>query len=221
VSQVEATRLATPELAVGDRPGPRFVVTVGTDHHPFDRLIGWVNDWLTAHPAQAADFFVQSGAATVEPAAASVKFLDTAALSRALDEADVMICHGGPGAISDAWRRGQVPIAVPRLRKLGEVVDDHQVDFCRKLASTGKIRIAEDAASLHALIDEAVADRSGYRLDDLPAEAAATVAKTVARFEELVNDLISVDRPRRSRFSLISRGARRPRHAVNAGEEAK
>jgi UDP-N-acetylglucosamine transferase subunit ALG13 len=221
VSQVEATRLATTELAVDDRPGPRFVVTVGTDHHPFDRLIGWVNDWLAAHPGQAADFFVQSGAATVEPTAASVKFLDAAALSQALDEADVMICHGGPGAISDAWRRGQVPIAVPRLRKLGEVVDDHQVDFCRKLASTGKIRIAEDAASLHALIDEAVADRSGYRLDDLPAEAAAAVAKTVARFEELVNDLVKQDRPRRFRSALTSRRARRPHTAVNAGEEAE
>lgn len=221
MSQVEATRLAAPDLAVSDRPGPRFVVTVGTDHHPFDRLIGWVNDWLTAHPGQAADFFVQSGAATVEPAAASVKFLDTVALSRALDEADVMICHGGPGAISDAWRRGQVPIAVPRLRKLGEVVDDHQVDFCRKLADTGKIRLAEDAATLHALMDEAVADRSGYRLDDLPAEAAAAVAKTVARFEELVNDLVSENRPRRFRLPLIARGAGRARRRVYAGEESE
>jgi UDP-N-acetylglucosamine transferase subunit ALG13 len=219
VSQVEAARVAAPDLPAADRPGPRFVVTVGTDHHPFDRLIGWVNDWLVAHPEQAADFFVQSGAATVVPAAASVKFLDTVALSRALDEADVMICHGGPGAISDAWRRGQVPIAVPRLRKLGEVVDDHQVDFCRKLANTGKIRIAEDAASLHALIDEAVADRSGYRLDDLPAEAAAAVAKTVARFEELINDLVSEYRPPRLRFPLASRGAKRARRVVHAGEE--
>ena len=123
---------------------PRIVVTVGTDHHPFDRLIRWINDWLAQHPDRASDFFVQSGAASVIPACPSARFLEAAQLNALLDEADVMVCHGGPGSIADAWARGQVPIVVPRLRRLGEVVDDHQVDFCRKLAELGRIRLAEE-----------------------------------------------------------------------------
>ncbi len=220
VSQAGAIRVAAPEQAGGDQPAPRFVVTVGTDHHPFDRLIGWVNDWLATHSGQAGEFFVQSGSATITPAAESAKFLDTEGLGRVLDEADVMICHGGPGSIADAWQRGQVPIAVPRLRRHGEVVDDHQVDFCRKLSGTGRIRVAEDAASLHALISEAMADRSGFRLGGSPATADATVAHTVARFEELVNDLVSGNGAHRSRFPLIVRGARRARRVINAGTGA-
>ncbi|HBW18036.1 MAG TPA: hypothetical protein DEH11_02965, partial [Actinobacteria bacterium] len=55
---------------------PRVVVTVGTDHHPFDRLISWINDWLGQHPEHADTFFVQSGAASVRPASASEPFLD-------------------------------------------------------------------------------------------------------------------------------------------------
>ena len=216
MTQTEATRVPAPVQHGGGGPDPRFAVTVGTDHHPFDRLIGWVNDWLAGHPGQTVAFFVQSGSATVEPAAESAKFLGTTDLGRVLDDADVMICHGGPGSIADAWQRGQVPIAVPRLRRHGEAVDDHQVDFCRKLASTGRIRVAEDAAGLHALIEEALADRSGFRLGGSPATGGATVAHTVARFEELVNDLVSGNGAHRSRIPLIARGARRARRGVNA-----
>ncbi len=195
-------------------PLHRFVVTVGTDHHPFDRLIGWVNDWLARHPDQVGAFFVQSGSASVAPAAASAKFLDDAGLRQVLDEADVMICHGGPGSIADAWQRGQVPIVVPRLRRFREAVDDHQVDFCRMLGGHGRVRVAEDAATFGTLVGEAAADRAGFLLGDVVADGDAAVEHAVARFDALVNDLIS--EPRR-RLPLIARGARRPRHVVNAG----
>ncbi len=139
----------------GDAPG--FVVTVGTDHHPFDRLIGWINDWLGQHQALASEFFVQSGSARLRPACAGATFLQAGQLDRLLDGADVIICHGGPGSIADAWQRGRMPIVVPRLRRLGEVVDDHQVDFCRKLADLRRVRLAEDYAVLAGLLDEASA----------------------------------------------------------------
>src|SRR5918993_5733368 len=29
-----------------------LLVTVGTDHHPFDRLVRWAAAWLAAHPGQ-------------------------------------------------------------------------------------------------------------------------------------------------------------------------
>jgi UDP-N-acetylglucosamine transferase subunit ALG13 len=199
---------------LADSPLPRFVVAVGTDHHPFDRLIVWINDWLAQHPDQIGAFFVQSGAASVAPASASVKFLDADGLGRVLDEADVMICHGGPGSIADAWQRGQVPIVIPRLRLLGEVVDDHQVDFCRKLAGHGRVRLAEDAAAFSALVGEAIADRAGFRLSGPAAEPNRAVEDAVARFEALVNDLISG--PRR-RLPPILR-ARRSRRAIHAGD---
>ena len=214
MTRVDASPLAAPEPHGSGRSGPRVLVTVGTDHHPFDRLIVWINEWLAAHPEHAGSFFVQSGSSKLQPAAESAKFLDMAGLSQVLDDADVVICHGGPGSIADAWQRGQLPIAVPRLRRYGEVVDDHQVDFCRMLAGAGRIRVAEDKASLYALIAEALADQSGFRLGGSPATADATVAHAVARFEELVNDLVSEPR---SRVPLIARGARRARRGAGAG----
>ncbi len=152
--------------AVAARPEParaRILVTVGTDHHQFDRLIEWVNDWLAHHPEHIPACFIQSGAASAVPASPAEPFLDAGQLAELLDAADVMVCHGGPGSIADAWQRGQVPIVVPRLRRLGEVVDDHQVDFCRKLAGLGRVRLADRPGPAGR-----AAQRGGLRLRGLP-----------------------------------------------------
>jgi UDP-N-acetylglucosamine transferase subunit ALG13 len=180
------------------------LATVGTDHHQFDRFIEWINGWLGRHPERVAAFFVQSGAASVVPACPGSRFLDVAQLDALLDAADVMVCHGGPGSISDAWERGQVPIVVPRLRRLGEVVDDHQVDFCLKLAELGRVRLAQTPAAFAGLLDEAVHDTRRFRASG----AAADVDAAVARFAALVDELVSRP-PRRLSLAHRSRRSRR------------
>lgn len=166
--------------------GLRIVVTVGTDHHPFDRLIAWTNDWLAQHPDRVHRVFVQAGPASVVPACPYTRFLETVKLDALLDEADVVVCHGGPGSIADAWARGHIPIAVPRLRRFGEVVDDHQVDFCRKLAEFGRIRMAEESAGLAGLLDDADRNNDLFRVTDFTLNLDAAVM----RFGELVEELM-------------------------------
>jgi UDP-N-acetylglucosamine transferase subunit ALG13 len=182
----------------------RVVVTVGTDHHPFDRLVGWINEWLGEHPEQAPEFFMQSGPTSLVPACPSSQFLDVGQLNAQLNAADLMICHGGPGSISDAWSRGHLPIVVPRLRRFGEVVDDHQVDFCLKLAELGRVRLAQTPAALAGLLDEAAHDTGRFRTSG----AEADIAAAIARFATLVDELVS--RPP-SRLSPAFR-IRRTRH---------
>lgn len=176
------------------------VVTVGTDHHPFDRLISWINDWLGRHPEQAGSFFIQSGAASVKPASAGECFLDGGQLDLLLDGAELIICHGGPGTISDAWSRGLRPVVVPRLRRLGEVVDDHQVDFCAKLAELGRVQLAQSAAELAEILDGFAAGHP----PPSPQASSADAQAAVARFAILVDELVS--RPRRR--LLFSRAGR-------------
>lgn len=195
---------APPAVGRPGQDGPRFVVTVGTDHHPFDRLIGWINDWLGQHPAAIPAFFVQSGTASTEPVCAGSRLLGTGQLDQVLGDADVMICHGGPGSIAEAWHRGQVPIVVPRERRLGEAVDDHQVDFCVRMAGLGRVRLAQDPDALAGLIDEATADLAGFRISGPRPDVEAAVA----RFGALVDELVSRP-PRRRPANQRSRRARR------------
>jgi UDP-N-acetylglucosamine transferase subunit ALG13 len=186
---------------------PRVVVTVGTDHHPFDRLIGWTNDWLGRRPELVAAFFAQSGSTAVLPVCPASPFLPVGPLNALLDAADVIVCHGGPASIAAAWSRGQLPIVVPRVPELGEHVDDHQVDFCRKVAKLGRVRLAQTPAEFDALLDEATRDHSRFRAR-LP---EADIDAAVARLGMLVGELVS--QPRR-RLPLIPRGRRNRRRPI-------
>lgn len=203
----------TTETAGAGSPLPgtlRVVVTVGTDHHQFDRLINWVNDWLAGHPEYSSTFFVQSGSSAVAPNCPAADFLDSQKLDELLDDADILVCHGGPGSIADAWRRGQVPIVVPRLRRLHEVVDDHQLDFCLHLAERGYVRLAQTAGEFAAQLRAA---ENGPCPGPVSLPATDTDA-AVARFGALVDELVSRPRRRPSFLNLVRR--RGPGQAVPA-----
>lgn len=180
----------------------RVVVTVGTDHHPFDRLVRWINDWLTAHPEQAPSFFVQSGSASVVPACHGSRSVEAQRLDAMLDGADVIVCHGGPASIAAAWTRGLLPIVVPRLPQLGEHVDDHQVDFSVKLAELDRIWLAQTSAEFSSVMAAATRDPTCLRAS-VP---AADVDSAVARFGELIEELVSRPRRRPRRLRLMGRG---------------
>lgn len=207
---------------------PRLLVTVGTDHHPFDRLVVWMNEWFATRPELVGDTFFQYGPATVEPLSDSSRLLGSDEVSEMAARAQVIVCHGGPGCMADAWRAGLRPIVVPRLRRHLEVVDDHQVDFCRKLDSIGRVHVAESAAELSALLDEALAGSPRFRLVPERTEAGTSTTdhggravggtgggagveageEAVELFGRLVDELMAA--PARRRIGRLPSVVRRP-----------
>lgn len=131
-----------------------ILVTVGTDHHPFDRLIEWFDDWTAQQEVvKTVDGFVQRGASRVGNTR-SVDFLEFEQLRDAIRAADIVITHGGPGSIMECRRWGRLPIVCPRDPDLGEHVDDHQQLFSKRLAAQGQILIAHTKAEFFAHLDE-------------------------------------------------------------------
>lgn len=178
---------------------PLVVVSVGTDHHPFDRLLGWVADWARRTDV---DVFAQYG--TSRPPAAPVTgapLLGHANLLERMSAAAAVVSHGGPATVADSRRVGIRPIVVPRRPDLGEHVDDHQVRFSRHLAALGDAIVAETEARLTAALDGALAEPSWLRL--APSETDAREA--VDRFAELVDEL----QPRRRAYRRAHRRSRR------------
>lgn len=176
------------------------VVIVGTDHHPFDRLISWTNEWLGQHPEKAGGFFVQWGSTLARPACSGARILGVGELADLLDQADVIVCHGGPNTIAEAWTRGRIPIVVPRLVRLGEHVDDHQAEFCERFAALGRIALARTLPDFTRLLTEAAAEPARFRTTSSGSEAD----QAIARLGDLIEELVS--RPRR--LSLIGKAAR-------------
>ena len=161
----------------------RVLVTVGTDHHRFDRLIGWVDRWAAAHPD--VEVLVQHGTADPPAHAAAVVMLGYDELVAEMAAADVVIAQGGPATIMDARSVGQRPIVIPRLARFDEVVDDHQVAFTTWMAEKELVWLAGDEAELHELIDAALADPGRVRI---PPERGASAA-TIEAFRAVVDPL--------------------------------
>ena len=121
-----------------------------------------------------------------------------------LRAADLVVTQGGPGGIMDSRECGTVPIVVPRLARLHEVVDDHQVAFARQLARGGRLVVAESEAELHAALDRAVSEPAALLVGD----SASDVSQAVARFAEVVEQLLARKPARSNRRGPAA--ARRP-----------
>ncbi|HST81794.1 MAG TPA: glycosyltransferase [Kineosporiaceae bacterium] len=168
---------------------------VGTDHHPFDRLVDWMDEWAQDQPHGAVRVVVQHGRTHAPRAAESRDFIPRRELDALIAEASVVVCHGGPSTIVETRRRGLSPIVLARSTRLGEHVDDHQQRFARAMSDRGLIRLVTGQADLTQAVDEALVnpllvDKS---VVDDPGQSAL-------RLGRLVEELIA--RPSTPRWSL-------------------
>lgn len=174
----------------GNGAGRRLVfVTVGTDHHPFDRLVRWVDDWLERVDDPRVECVVQHGTSTAPARTAGRDYLDFDAVRSTMRDARAVVCHGGPGTILLSRSVGCRPIVVPRRHDLGEHVDDHQVVFSRRLAAEGTIDLAETEERFLELLERALEEGAATE-----GSSGAPAAETIERFEELVERRLGLPR---------------------------
>lgn len=162
----------------------RVFVTVGTDHHIFTRLLDWIGQWAAEHPDAAV--VVQHGTGPAPAGCENHEFLTMDEMRGHISAADAVICSSGPGAVMDARELGRLPIAVPRLQRFGEHVDDHQVAFAQHLDRHGIARCAHDAPQLSALLDEVADHPERFRLDVADRPQPSGIAAAGDLVDELV-----------------------------------
>ena len=69
-------------------------------------------------------------------------------------EADIVISHGASGSIMGALNAGKKVIAVARLEKYGEHINDHQVGINETLASEGLVLAVREMDELGDAIEK-------------------------------------------------------------------
>jgi UDP-N-acetylglucosamine transferase subunit ALG13 len=72
-----------------------------------------------------------------------------------MERATAVVTHAGAGILLCASQLGHIPVVVPRLKRYGETVDDHQVELATAFERTGQVLVAWDVAELPALVAEA------------------------------------------------------------------
>lgn len=169
----------------GPRAGELVMVSVGTDHHRFDRLVAWMDDWAGRHPEVRV--MIQRGAAPETVNADSAPLVPYDDLRRLFAEATVVVSHGGPSTVMDARAAGRLPVVVPRDPSHSEHVDGHQLRFSRHLATHGLATVATTRSELETAVEAVLAtpDRFTVPVDlaDLPG---------VVAFGQVIDDLLGL-----------------------------
>ncbi|WP_306370011.1 glycosyltransferase [Nocardiopsis sp. CC223A] len=167
-----------------DSDHPDVVVSIGTDHHAFDRLVRWIDDYALTH--RDLRILVQHGHSAQPRAASGAPFLPGEDLGGLMRAARVVVTHGGPGTIVQARRAGHLPVVVPRDPELGEHVDDHQLLFVSRLEEAGRVRACSSPQQLYALLDKALASPEDFRIDPQDDEGAVRSALRAGALIDLV-----------------------------------
>ena len=131
-------------------------VTVGSRSFPFDRLLKAVDQAVSSGEIQDK-VFAQTGSGTYQPENyEAVMFMDHDQFEQKLEEASLIITHGGTGVIMNAVKRHKKVVAVPRLKCYGEVVDDHQLQLIRELERMGLITACYDCDRIGEAVQAAL-----------------------------------------------------------------
>ena len=122
---------------LGGASGEGTFVTVGSHDAAFDRLLRAVEAAAEAG-VLPQPVTVQTGCgAAASGAIRAVDYMSPEDFGAAVRGARVVVCHGGAGAIATVLRAGKRPLVMPRRQRLGEHVDDHQLDLVAKLSDLG------------------------------------------------------------------------------------
>ena len=106
-----------------------ILVTVGSQKFQFNRLLKKIDE-LIENKIITDKVFAQIGSSNYKPKFYDyIDFMAQEEFNKKLDECDLLITHAGTGVIVNAVKREKKVIAIPRLAKYGEHVDDHQIQL--------------------------------------------------------------------------------------------
>lgn len=149
-------------------------ITLGSQKFQFNRLLKAVDQLQTNE-----EIFAQIGYSDYEPQNYKYKrFLDRDEFEKVMEDSDIVITHGGTGAIIEAVKKKKKVIAIPRLKKYGEHVDDHQIQLVRQFKNLNLIYACEDMNLENALL---VVRMNEYR------EYQSNTDRIIKNIEEFIN----------------------------------
>ena len=128
-------------------------VTLGSQKFQFNILLIEL-DKLVEEEKICNDIFAQIGYSDYKPKNYEFKeFLDREQFAEFMDKCDTVITHGGTGAIVGAVKRDKKVIAVPRLAKFGEHVDDHQLQIIDQFTNMNFIVGVKDTNEIYEALE--------------------------------------------------------------------
>lgn len=117
-------------------------ITVGTQKQQFTRFFDLITKCKSL---QNEEIVAQMGYTKYKSSKLeSFDFIPLDKMDEYIENAELIIAHGGVGTIFSAIKKGKKVIAIPRLEKYGEHINDHQIEICEELEREGYILYYKD-----------------------------------------------------------------------------
>lgn len=166
IDEDRALRRRSDDLETAPEAAPfdlkQVVVSVGTDHHRFDRLIQWMDEWREANPGITV--LIQRGTSVACRRGDCHELIPHAELLQRFAAASAVVSHGGPSTVMDARMSGRFPIVMARNPAFEEHVDDHQMRFAEHLAKHGVADVVDTKDGLFEALGRAVTNPAAYAI---------------------------------------------------------
>lgn len=118
------------------------LISVGTQKQQFTRIFDLV---IKSKRLKKEKIIAQAGHTKYNSKRIEMfEFIPLEKMEEYISQADLIIAHGGVGTIFSAVKKGKKVIAVPRLEKYGEHINDHQIEICEELEKEGYILYYKD-----------------------------------------------------------------------------
>ena len=132
-----------------------ILVLLGTQHNEFIRLIKEVEKCINTGTIKEK-VIVQAGFTKYKSdKMETFDMISNEKLTKYVDEATLVITHGGVGSIVSSIKLGKKVIAIPRLHQYQEHVNDHQKQIVKSFSKKGYIIGINDVEELEEAIYKA------------------------------------------------------------------
>ena len=139
-------------------------VTVGSRKYPFDRLFQKL-DALYEDGTLTEPVFAQIGTSSYKPRHFAYQpFISPEEFLQHIAQADIVVSHGASGSSMKALKAGKKVIAVTRLEKYGEHINDHQIQNNEAFRDNGYVLMADlELTDLGECFQKIAQGRDGLR----------------------------------------------------------
>ena len=133
----------------------KIFVTLGTQKFQFDRLLKKIDELIEEKYIKREDIIVQCVYSEYQPKNFEMFSMKPQnEIENIMKNSDLVITHSGTGSIITSLKLKKKIIIVPRLKKYGEHVDDHQIELAEVFKEKVNIIVVNDMEQLKSSIEK-------------------------------------------------------------------
>jgi UDP-N-acetylglucosamine transferase subunit ALG13 len=162
-------------------------VCVGSREYQFDRILEKVDDLVKKNKIDE-EVFAQIGQSNYMPEHYQyVRYISPDDFHQKQIDADLIISHGGTGALVAALKLGKKVIAVPRLAKYQEHIDDHQIQVCNMLEEQQYLKVVYEMSELYDAIKQ-VKNQKTVKQYSRPSNIVSIIDEYIDKTQKLLKE---------------------------------